>query len=1001
MATVYLARDRKHDRAVAIKVLRPELTAALGAERFQREITIVAGLTHPHILPLHDSGEAAGSLYYVMPYIAGESLRDRLSREQQLPTRDAVRIACQVADALGYAHSRSVVHRDIKPENILLSAGHALVTDFGIARAANRVASDRLTQTGLIVGTPAYMSPEQASGDLELDGRSDLYSLGCVLYEMLAGEPPFAGASTMAVITQHLTEPARPLRSLRNDVPEAVEAAVQQALAKRPADRFENASAMAEQLATFGLEEPRRAALRETPSGVSPRGSVTNLPAPPTPLVGREPEVQAVKDLIGKESVRLVTLTGPGGVGKTRLALAVAGDLTGSFADGVSFVPLTESRDERQLVSKIAQTLGVRDSSTTSLLESVKQYLRKNSMLLLLDNFEQLIASAPLVTELLRCSPDLKICVTSREALRLSGEHEFPVRVLPFPDPERSVRPEELGAYGAVRLFVERAHAVNPGFALSAQNGRAVAEICARLDGLPLAIELAAARIKLFSPQALLARLQSRLALLAGGARDLPARQQTMRDAIAWSYHLLSTDEQALFRRLAVFAGGSTIPAAEAVCQPARNALEGLTSLVDKSLLSSEEQLDGEPRFQMLQTIREFGQEALGATGEAETLRERHADFFLTLALQIGPHLSDPSPETWLDRLEAEHDNLRAALEWLTARRQAEPGLRLAVSLWRFWDMRSYFREGRERLEQLLALPESRAATALRLKGLYAAGVLAETQGDYASGRRCFEEHLQINRAMGDTWGIANTLNNLGILALRQSDHAAASGLFEESFALWRELDNRPAMALSLSNLGNVAHAQGDHAGARALHEQSIALFKELRDQQGVALGLGHLGDVARAQDDPAAARALYRESLGLFQKLGNKWGAANVLTELGEVALDQEDTLFAHQVFEESLVLFGDLGDRRGLVRSLEGYAELAAHDGQAERAFRLAGAADALRQALGAPPAPADQARLEQRLRSARQKLGERASSELWREGRAMTIEQALGYATGAKAG
>ena len=999
MATVYLAHDVKHDRKVAIKVLRPEFAAAVGAERFLHEIKVTANLQHPHILPLHDSGEAGGFLYYVMPFLAGASLREKLNREKQLSIEETLEITKAVASALDYAHRQEVIHRDIKAENILLQDGVPLIGDFGIALAGGAVDVERLTETGMVVGTPPYMSPEQVTGELQLDGRSDVYSLACVVFEMLAGDPPFTGSTLQVALAEKLRGPIS-LRAVRDTVPPAVEEAIMQALAWSPVDRFATVAQFAQALTPLPAgTRPRLAIPDEQAVGTLPRVRA-HLPEPPTELIGREAEVRAVRDRLETGSLRLLTLTGPGGVGKTRLAIQVARDLRDAFADGVYFVSLADIADERLLQSKIAQTLGTRAASGADLTEEVKLLLEDREVLLVLDNFEQLTESAPFVTELLRGSQRLKVLVTSRAVLHVSGEHEFPVQALSFPDVEKVPPLAELPSYGALRLFVERAVAAKPDFRLTDENARAVVDICGRIDGLPLAIELASSRIKLLTPQALLARLKHRLELLAGGARDMPARQQTMRGAIAWSYDLLSGEQQALFRQVAAFGGGCRIEAAKAVCEPAdelaTDVLDGLTALVDNSLLRIEEQPDGEPRFIMLQTIREYALDELEASGEATALRKRHAEFFLSMALEIEPHLSEPSPEAWLDRLEIEQDNLGAALRWLTESGETEGGLRLAVALWRFWHMRSYFREGLDRLITLLDLPTSSPTSRVRLKALYAAGVLSDARGDYDSGRRFFEEHLEINRAIGDKWGIANALNNLGIAALRQSDHEAARKLYEESLAFWREIDNPPALALSLNNLGNVAKAQGNFARAQTLYEEGIAIFEEAGDQEGVAQSLSQLGDVARGRGDPETAQAFYQQSLSLLKEVGDKWGAANVLTDLGDLALDQGDPDFAHRLFEESLVLFGELGDRRGLVGSLEGFVGVSALNQQPERALRLAGATEALRETLGAPLTLADRTKLEQRIEPARDAVGQGASSAAWVAGRAMSIEEAITYAT-----
>jgi predicted ATPase/DNA-binding SARP family transcriptional activator len=536
-----------------------------------------------------------------------------------------------------------------------------------------------------------------------------------------------------------------------------------------------------------------------------------NLPVQRTPLLGREREVAAVCHLLLREEVGLVTLIGPAGIGKTRLGQQIATELLDDFPDGVFFVDLAPIRDPALVAAAIAQVLGVREAQGLPLIESLKAYLRPRQLLLLLDNFEQVLPAASTVAELLAAAPHMKGLVTSRVVLRLRGEQEFPVPPL-APD-------------AAVELFVQRARAARPDFAVTDEYAPLLAAICQRLDGLPLAIELAAVRIKLFSPAALLSRLERRLPLLTGGARDLPARQQTLRDAIAWSYDLLEEAEKTLFQRLSVFVGGCVLGAAEVICHPKTGALppltidllDGVASLVDQSLLWRKEQPDGEPRFVMLETVREFALECLAASGEEPALRRRHAHCYLSLAEKADARLTGPEQAVWLDRLERELDNLRAGLEWFTHAGEAEKALRLGAALWRFWAVRGYLSEGRERLAGLLAWsgrvppqapslrPGTRAAggyprsgwrfpplpgpvqTAVRLKALYAAGVLADAQGDYTAARSLFEEHLGIQRESGDVEAIATALCSLGNIANAQGDQAAARSLFEEALALFQE----------------------------------------------------------------------------------------------------------------------------------------------------------------------------------------------------------------------
>src|SRR5947207_5290240 len=593
MATVYLAHDLKHSRKVAVKVLRSDFGTAIGAERFLREIEIAAALNHPHILAVHDSGEAAGLLYYVTPYVEGKTLRDRLQRDTRLPLEEALKITREVADALDYAHQRGVVHRDIKPENILFQSGHAVVADFGIARAisaAGETRSRALTQPGAVIGTPDYMSPEQASGQRELDGRCDQYALACVLYEMLAGQPPFTGPTIDSILLRQLTVQAPRITDFQPDVPKAVAAALARALAKAPAERFSGMAAFVE-----AIEAP------EAPVGAPP-------PAQLTSFIGRERETAAVQELL--QSTRLLTLTGAGGSGKTRLALEVASRLGagGRYPDGIAWVELAPLANPELVPHHVADALGVRRDGIRAAGDALLEALRDWEALLVLDNCEHLVdACARLAEALLRGCPRLRTMTTSREALGIGGERASLVPALTLPEAGKPVTRAVAAESEAIRLFVERTQAVRPSVELIDANVAAMVHICRRLDGLPLAIELAAARARVLDPQQIAARLDDVFGLLTSGSRTALPHHRTLRSTIEGSHGLLTEQEQILFRRLAVFAGGFTIDAAEAVAAggaiSARAVLDLLSGLVDKSLVLLETEAL-EARYRMLDTIR-------------------------------------------------------------------------------------------------------------------------------------------------------------------------------------------------------------------------------------------------------------------------------------------------------------------------------------------------------------------------------------------------------------
>jgi predicted ATPase len=548
----------------------------------------------------------------------------------------------------------------------------------------------------------------------------------------------------------------------------------------------------------------------------------------------------------------------------------------------------------------------------------------------------------------------------------------------------------------AVALFLQRAVAAKPDFELNRENASAVAEICARLDGLPLAIELAAARVKVLSPSSMLTRLTSRLQLLTGGSRDLPQRQQTLRAAIDWSYDLLDAAEQKLFRRLSVFVGGCTLEGAEAVCDTKGDLdldlLDGMASMVDKSLVQQVEPARGESRFVMLETIREYALEKLEASGEEALTKRAHTAYCLVLAEEEATEQSGAEGAEWLERFASEHDNFRAALEWLTETGDAEWGLRLGTALFRYWEIREYLAEGRDRLGRLLKLAGAATPTKLRVRALFAAGVLAGEQGDYASADALINESQDIARELGDKTGIAVSLNALAVFARDRGDVATAHILFEASLGLWRELGDEKAVARALSNLANVLKLQGDYDRARSLYAECLAIFRGLEDRTGVAWSLNYQGDVARDQGDSAGAQALYEQGLVIFRELGDRWGIAGTLADLGSLAREQGNYPRVYSLYRESIKIFQELEHKRGIARLLECFACSAAAQLQAERSLRLAGAAAAVRQNIGAPLTPAEQVKLEASLHLARQALSNTAGVAAWLEGWTLPVEKVV---------
>ena len=704
--------------------------------------------------------------------------------------------------------------------------------------------------------------------------------------------------------------------------------------------------------------------------GAAPRVKhVHGVPVQRTRLIGREDDVAAVSHLIQRADVPLVTISGPGGVGKTRLAMQVATDLADAVADGVWFVPLASLRDSLLVVPTIAQAVGLRDRGSSSLGASLQDWLQHRELLLVLDNFEQILDAGPDVMRLVSACPRVKLLVTSRAVLRVSGEHVFPLSPFPVPDTTLQQSLDGLAGWDAVRLFVARAHASRADFQLTERNAPAVADICRRLDGLPLALELAAARVNVLSPDAMLSRLGNRLELLTGGPRDQEDRLQTMHTAIAWSYGLLTRDEQALFRRLAVFTDGFTLDSAAAIATagesdtaqergmrsdtPVTDIIDLLTSLVDQSLVQQVGREDGgEPRFGMLETIREYALKQLAASDELDAATRVHALYFIDLTEQAAPKLTGPEQAVWLSRLEAVRGDLRAAFAWFQQRGEHDLALRLAAALWRFGYTRGYLSEIRGLLEAALrSCPEP---TAVRAAALHGAGVLASVQGDPVIAGAYHAEALDLYRAIGDRRGVAMALNGLGDVAESVDDPALAFKRYDDAMRLFDDVGDRRGVAVALTNLGNLHWAAGDLDRATKCHEEARQLYEAGGDLRGVAWAVTNLGNVAAERGDLGTGASYLGQALGLYQ----------------------------------------ELGDQVGIVGALEGGARVASGHGDHHRAAELLSAASVLRDAIGHPVPAVEREDYEAELAQLRDHLGT-SFETAWTAGQEIALDEAIAAA------
>jgi predicted ATPase len=991
MGDVYRARDIRLGRSVAIKLLPGRMARdAERFERFQTEARAASSLNHPHILVVHDVGDVDGRPFIVTELVEGRTLRD-VMEERPIGVREAIQVATQIAGALAAAHTRGIVHRDIKPENIMVRPdGYLKVVDFGLAKFSVASASGddtrMLTNAGVLMGTPEYMSPEQASGQA-VDFRSDQFSLAVLLYELLAGRRPFRRESLVQTAAAVITDVPEPLARVRPDLPPPLWWAIERCLEKRKEDRYQSTEELHRELVMIqGRLSDIRPAVTSLPAA--------NLPVPSTSLVGRDAEAAAVRGLLERPDVRWVTLTGPGGVGKTRLAIHVAREMSRAFADATYFVPLAGVADGDQLVSLLLQLFEVRQGGGDDPLIPLTRHLRTSgaSVLLVLDNFEHLASAAVRLAPLLEQCEQVKVLASSRARLHLSAEHEYQLSPLPLPE-KAAGGARAAGAIPAVQLFVERARAARAGFTLTDENARAVSQICLALDGLPLAIELAAARVKMLPPDALLARLSGKSLSLDGGARDRPARQQTLRATIDWGYELLTAAEQRLFRRLGVFADGWTLESAEAVCDAREDlgvdTFDGISSLIDKSLVRPIVSTYPEPRFTMLSTLREYARERLDAAGEWHDVRKAHAAYCLVVAEEGSDQTSSPAP--WSSLIDVEYSNIRAAIDYLVDTRQTQWALRLCTAVLPFWQERARLTEGRDALSRALALTDDDLSV-VRARAMFALGAIVHPMGDPESCQKLESDALAIYRALGDRAGQAVSLNALGVSYHGARRYADARIALDEALEIWRALGRKDAFARTLANVAAVALDVGDLEEAIELYRETRKRCEEAGDATGAAWAINGEARAQHFRHDRQLAVTLYEHALQHFERLRDDWGAGDTLAALGVLAgEDGRDEIALHRL-SGAQAAFARAGDARGTPRVVEAFAHLAAHRKQGERALVLAGAAAAMRHSLGAPLPESQHARLEATLDAVRRSLEPEQAAIAWMHGWSLTPDDAV---------
>jgi non-specific serine/threonine protein kinase len=1032
MGVVYRASDPALDRHVALKILPDHLARnETWLAQFQSEARLLAALNHPNIATIYSLEESDGAWFLTMELIPGEDLFAYLSRGRP-PLGDALSIGRQIARALEAAHAQQIVHRDLKPSNVVItSEGHVKVLDFGLAARWDpgrpqdgpiAGGPDRSLLAGMetgdpetlvsagtkVSGTPGYMSPEQLRGEAP-DPRSDIFAFGCLLYECLTGAPAFGGPSVSERI--RATFHAAPdLARLPDETPPAVRGLLQRCLSREAAARPARIEEARRELEEILAVRPWQGSEPAPPAA----GAPNNLPQELSSFVGRTAQIDEIRALL--ETDRLVTLTGAGGCGKTRLSLRVARALLDRFPDGVWVVPLAGLTDSGLLARSVMTAAGIGESPSRTFMETLVQAFQGARSLIVLDNCEHMVeACAGFAAELLTGTARVRVLATSREALGIAGERAFHVPPLGVPGsgsaardrPPSTPRPvttsdvDAARGFESVQLFEQRARQVRPDFAVTPENLAAVLDVCRRLDGLPLALELAAARTRALDVSQIRDRLDDRFRMLTGGSRGAVAHHQTLRDLIDWSYQHLLDGEKKLFARLSVFSAGWSLEGMEAVCGgdglEEWELLDILSRLIDKSLVEMESRAAGSEgaggtRYRMLESVREFAQGAL-AEAEAEATRRRFRDYYIDLAQRSVTALIGPEQRAWLSRMDSEYDNFRTAIRMTLAERpDCKPALRLTGALQRYWMLRSNWSEPLAYLRTALSLPGAEARTVERGAALSALGNLLRLSGGSEEALGHFREAIEIFEETGAVDRLATGYNNLGGTYLTQLKPAEAMGPLERSLELSRRAGDEWMIAAVLTNMGNGAEALGDFQRVRTCQEEALALFQKLGDRVHSAYAVMWLGVAAFRLEEYHEALRRYDEAVAIADEMGDRWLRSIVLVNRASVTMALGRTDESRATLRESILISAEMDDPTGLVAAVEDFAEIASREGRLDFSVRIRAGCEVLRRERQSPRRPLDEERVEGEKAEIRAKLGDAAYEAAEREGAALSKEELL---------